>query len=287
MAISPRRRRKRIRRLLIAGIALLCAVLAALFWVKRRKAKPASAPAPMNTTGASIAQQTAAPTAPPTSVPTAVPSTAPTAVPTATPEAPSTPKPTLVLSPSKLARSLYQGSLAISEGQAKGALSLTYVNNGTDTLYALYLHLYPNTQVPGSLAIDAVSLNGIQAYYTLEGEGALLRIPLLNELRPGEAARVYLRFSVKIPKYGFGLALAGSNTLPLLCIFPTAAVYENGWITEATAEPSRVDYAPLADWRLLINSERTPTLTGGNMEKIAEGRYLCTAQAAVAELVLQ
>lgn len=280
MVVSPRRRKKRMRAYRVAGIALACALSALVFWSLYRRAQPVSSPAAMGS------PTPAGETAPlPT---TAAPQTVtPAAAPSPSPTAPRTPLPTLPLRPSQLPRSLYQGSLSITEEQAEGALSLTYVNNGAETLYSLYLHLYPNTQVPGSLTIEAVSLDGVQAYYMLEDEGTRLCVPLVTELRSGEAARLFLRFMVKIPKYGFGLALAGSGSLPLLCVFPTAAVYENGWVTEATADPSRIDYAPLADWRLLIQSERAPLFTGGDMQKIGEGRYFCTARSALADLALR
>ncbi len=287
MVISPRRRRKRKRCYWIAGIALVCAISATIFWFVRRRAQPVSAPAAESPAPTAAPAPTDERTPSPTITPrTATPAATQAAAPSPSPEAPRTPLPTLPLRRSQLVRSLYQGSLSIAQDQARGELSLTYVNNGTETLYSLYLHLYPNTQVPGSLTIEAVALDGIRAYYTLEGEGTRLCVPLVTELRSGEAARLFLRFAVQIPKYGFGLALAGSDALPLLCVFPTAAVYENGWVTEATADPGRVDYAPLADWRLLIESARTPLFTGGNMQKLGEGRYLCTAQAALADLVL-
>ena len=287
MVVSPRRRRKRIRGYWIAGITLACAILAVVFWFARRSIQPVSAaaaesPAPM-ATPTPTGEHTPRPA---TEQQTATPTAAPVAAPSPAPKATHTPQPTLPLRQSQLPRTLYQGRLSITGDQAEGELSLTYVNNGTETLYSLYLHLYPNTQVPGSLTIQAVSLDGIRAYYTLEGEGTRLCVPLVTELRSGEAARLFLRFTVQIPKYGFGLALAGSDALPLLCVFPTAAVYENGWVTEATADPSRVDYAPLADWRLLIESAHAPLFAGGDMQRLGEGRYRCTAQAALADLVL-
>ncbi len=284
MVISPRRRRKRIRGYWLAGIALACAILAAILWLARHRAQPVSAAAAESPTPTAALGRSPSPTIAPQ---TATPAVAPAAAPSPSPKAPRTPRPTLPIRRSQLARSLYQGSLFIAKEQARGELSLSYVNNGTETLYSLYLHLYPNTQAPGSLMIEAVALDGIRAYYTLEAEGTRLCVPLVTELRSGESARLFLRFALQIPEYGFGPALADSAALPLLCVFPTAAVYENGWITEATADPGRVDYAPLADWRLLIESERTPLLTGGDMKKLGEGRYLCTAQAALADLTLE
>lgn len=291
MAISTRRKRRKLR-YGILGAALLLAALAALFFLLRGRSKPAEPPA--------------LPTAPPTPMQAQTASEAPAPTPSSAPQDPAatpnpqapgetpvltameeaqTPPPVLPLKQSALERSLYQGRLSIGAEAAAGSLSLTYVNKGVDTLYTLYLHLYPNTVVPGSLAIEAASLSGVRTYYTLEREGALLCLPLINELRSGEAVRVFLRFRVTIPKYGFGQALAESRALPLLCVFPTAAVYENGWVLDSA--PGQVDFAPLADWRLLIEAARVPSLKGGETQEAGMGRYLCTAQAYLPELSLE
>lgn len=262
----------------------LCAALAVLVWflLRRGKAVPASAAA------VSLPTPTASPTPAATSPsPTASLTLAPsTEAPVAAIQAPErTPIAAPPLQKSALERSLYQGSLSIAGTEARGELSLTYVNNGTDTLYALNFHLYPNAFLAGSLAIEAAALNGVRAYYyTPGGEGSLLCVPLVNELRPGESARVFLRFRVRIPKYGFAQAPAAGDPLSLLAIFPTAAVYENGWVTQST--PDQVDFAPLADWRLVVESSQPLSFAGGEVTPLSQGRYLCTAQAALPTLVL-
>lgn len=271
MTISTRRRRKRLRNYTIAGAALLCALGAALFLLLRRgPAQAASAPV-----------ATASPSPSPSASPGPAPTPSPTAAPTPTPAR--TPAPTLPLRKSALGRSLYQAALTISGRRAEGAVSLTYVNNGVDTLYALYLHLYPNAQAPGSLQIKEAALDGTRAYHTLVNNGALLHVPLVNELRSGEAARVYVEFTVDIPREGFGPAPAESGAIPLWGLVPTIAVYENEWLRTAT--PGQVDYAPLADWRVLVRAEGVPSLEAGQVEDLGAGRYLCTAKTA--ELALR
>ncbi|MEA5059406.1 MAG: hypothetical protein EOM66_02790 [Clostridia bacterium] len=288
MTISPRRRRKRIRIYTLAGAALLCILAGLLFYFfKREQALQAvSVPLPQPTaTATPMATVTPTATITPTAVPSpsAVPQTSPvsTVAPAASPAPVRSPFPTLPIRKSVLERSLYQGSLSIVDDQARGKLSLTYVNNGVETLYAIYLHLYPNAMVPGSLSIKAAALDGVQAYYTLDG--AMLCLPLINELRSGESARIYLEFTVQFPEGGFGATSSEGTELSLLGIFPTAAVYENGWISDTT--PEQVDFAPLADWRVVIAAAQAPTFSGGEVEQLGDGRYLCTARAAVPELL--
>ncbi len=284
MTISPRRRRRQTRRIYIitAGILLLCGIIAWALWGRSRKARPASAALEPPAATASAPMDSPSPSPTPSASPSSAQMPIPTAVAPKTP-APA-PRPTQALQRSALERSLYQGSLSIVDSLGEGRLSLTYVNKGTETLYALYFHLYPNTQISASLSIARVSLNGVSAYYTLEAEGALLYVPLVNELREGESARVFIEFTVHLPKYGFGPAPAAGEPIPLLCVFPTAAVYENGWVTEST--PERVDYAPLADWRLGIEATRTPAFTGGETQDLGGNRYLCTGRSALAALTL-
>lgn len=281
MTSSPRRKRKQKRIYAFAGAAVLCAA-SALAWVLMRDRTPrlvAVSPAALETAGVMATPVPSAEAAAPDAAPEPAPS------PTEPPTPARTPFPAPAIRRSVLERSLYQGSLSIGKTQARGRLSLTYVNNGIETLYVIFLHLHPNARAPGSLSIQAVALDGVRAYYTLEGEGALLRLPLVNELRGGEAVRIYLEFSVEIPENGSEAALAADGGFPLSGVFPMAAVYENGWITDAT--PDRVDYAPLADWRLLMESAREPAFAGGETRRLGEGQYLCAARTAIPQLLLK
>ena len=63
-----------------------------------------------------------------------------------------------------------------------------------------YLHLYPNAVQPDSLQIGQVTLSGVAAFHEVSADGTLLRVPLVNELLPGESVRLYLDFSFTLPR---------------------------------------------------------------------------------------
>ncbi|MDR0840110.1 MAG: hypothetical protein LBN26_01825 [Christensenellaceae bacterium] len=288
MTISPRRRKKH-RRIVIACVLAALALLGgALAWGQRRKTANAAAPKPTPSAMATSAPAEVEPPPQEAAEPpalevedTALP--APQATPA--PEPLRTPQPTLPLRPSQLSRSLYQAALRVDAKQntVQGALSLTYVNHDEGTLYALWLHLYPNKALPGSLTILRVSLDGVRAYYTLEGiDGELLRIPLLNELRSGEAARVYIAFEAALPKEGLS-APQNARGVGLNGILPTAAAYDLVWIKDA--QMGELEYAPIADYRVLVEAAGVPA-GSGSMQQLADGRYYFTADA-VAEFALE
>ena len=268
MIMPSRKKRKRNLRILFALAALLCvagmAVL--IFWPRGdRPAASPSSPVLIATDTDNAAAQTLSP-----------------AVATAGSAAVRTPVPTLPLQKSPLARSLYQGALALEDGMAQGRVSLHYVNNGLDTLYAVYLHLHANTLAPDSMAIQDVTLNGVRAYYTLSADGGTLCVPLVNELRPGEGARIYVQFSLdsRALEAGQESMLAGLPFNP----FPTAAVYENGWLLDVA--PGQAGFAPLADWRLCIAAAEAPAIVNGTVAPLGTGLYLCTAQTTECSILL-
>ena len=177
----------------------------------------------------------------------------PAPVPTAA-GASSTPVPTAAVRMSPLTRSLYKVRLDLDwESRVlDGMLELHYLNTSPDTLYAIRLHLYPNTEAPGCMTIERVALNSYENYYTVTGEaGDILNVPLINELRTGEACCLLVQFTLSIPESeNFGFADKKTALLP--CAFPIAAYYENDWALDVT--PTDLNYAPVADFRMIINA---------------------------------
>ena len=172
---------------------------------------------------------------------------------TATP-AVAAPAPTAAVHTSPLTRSLYKAQLNLDweNHTLLGTLELHYLNTSPDTLYAIRLHLYPNTVSPGCMTIDSIALNSYLNYYTVTGEkGDILSVPLINELRTGEACCLFIRFTIAIPESA-GFGFADSKTALLPCPFPIAACYENDWVLDATS--TDLNYAPVADFRVILDA---------------------------------
>lgn len=257
MTIYDRKRRSRRHAYILLAIALLLLAGAALVWfILPRQASPAPS-ADLQWT------PTPSPVQP-----------APTA----------TPGPTPTAQPSVLARNLYQGSLSLFDGQGSGQLSIHYVNTSPDTLYVLYLHLYPNAVQPDSLQIGQVTLSGVAAFHGVSADGTLLRVPLVNELLPGESVRLYLDFSFTLPRDGLPMPQQEEAATHLGCLVPVMALYENQWLQ--TAQPDQVNYAPVADWRLRIHTDESLTLLAGDLQPLEEDAYLYTHASALPALIL-
>jgi len=189
--------------------------------------------------------QPAAPAPSPTPITMPEPSEA-AAPPTPAPTPEPTPEPTPLAAEAR--SSVYTARLTLDRAAdtVAGELWLEYVNNTGDTLYSLMLHLYPNSVLPGSMAVTAAALNGRMAYYEVERE-RLLRLPLAVELQPGESCGVYLCFDITL-SMDYGLAW---RRIDLLCPLPVAAAYAGGqWRTDAA--PGQPGFSEPADYRLLL-----------------------------------
>lgn len=195
-----------------------------------------------------------------------------------------TPAPTSASQSSTLTRNLYQGSLSLYDGQGSGQLSIHYVNTSPDTLYVLYLHLYPNAVQPDALQLHQVTLAGVAAFHEVSAHGTLLRVPLVNELFPGESVRLYLDFSFTLPDGGLPMPQQEDGVTHLGCLMPVVALYENQWLQ--TAQPDQVDYAPVGDWRLRIHTDGGLTALAGDLQPLEDGSYLYTHASALPALTL-
>ena len=256
MTIHDRKRRTRHYVYILLAAALLVAGAVLAFFLL---------------SGRNAASQTALPAAPSPSLAPATPT-------------PTTPTPTPSAQPSVLTRNLYQGSLSLFDGQGSGQLSIHYFNTSPDTLYVLYLHLYPNAVQPDSLQIGQVTLSGVAAFHELSADGTLLRVPLVNELLPGESVRLYLDFSFTLPRDGLPMPQQEEAATHLGCLVPVMALYENQWLQ--TAQPDQVNYAPVADWRLRIHTDESLTLLAGDLQPLEEDAYLYTHASALPALIL-
>lgn len=139
---------------------------------------------------------------------------------------------------------LYTARLTLEEQRLYGGLRIHYVNTAEDTLYAIPFHLYPNTLSPGALNISRLSLDGKAAYFIQDG--ALLTVPMVVELAPGEDCVIYMELELDLSgEYG--------STDRLELALPAAAVYENEWLTDAL--PEDAGYTAPATYSVMLTGD--------------------------------
>ncbi|MDD6044430.1 MAG: hypothetical protein PUC76_02085 [Clostridia bacterium] len=165
-------------------------------------------------------------------------------LPAATPELSPTPEPTTAIPKPDV--SIYTAKLTVEQQTIYGSMRLHYVNNSADTLYSIPLHLYPNTLSPDTVTVQRLSLNGISAYYTVEGD--ILEVPLALEIEPGGDCVIYAEFTVNLTGSSYGRLISGKRELPY--ILPAAGVYENGWLTDATMD--QLTYTAPATYSVMV-----------------------------------
>ena len=173
---------------------------------------------------------------------------------TAAPEPRPTPEPTLYIPAPQV--SIYTAVLSVEEGEVRGSLQLHYVNTGEDTIFAVPLHIYPNSVTPDIFRVNSLSLNGKRAYYTLAED--LLTVPLAMELAPGEDCVIYMDFSIDLAAGEYGSNEHGEVQLAYL--LPAAAVYENGWLTDA--EPHDVSYTAPGTYSVIMQGAAQCSVPG-------------------------
>lgn len=167
----------------------------------------------------------------------------PTPVPTPTPEPSPTPEPTVYIPKPEV--NIYTARISVGAETVHGCLRVHYVNTGTDTIYSVPFHLYPNTVTPGVFTVNGLSLDGKEAYYVLQED--VLSVPLVMELLPGEDCVIYIDFTVNLYAGAYGKDGKLSHLLP------AAAVYENDWMLDAA--PEDVYYTAPAAYSIIIEGE--------------------------------
>ena len=167
------------------------------------------------------------------------------------------------------ADSLYTASLHIDtrDRRAEGQVLIDYVSRRVETVYSLDIGLYPNAVAAGCMEVTGVALNGEMAYYTLDG--AVLTLPLLNELDPGQSCRIYIKFSIDLTKdYG--------NDMSLVCPLPLVAEDR-----DMLKEPGAPEYGAPAEYRVRLYGD-TLLLTETSFEQLeAPTGYMFGAEKAI------
>ncbi len=173
-----------------------------------------------------------------------------TPAPTATPEPTSepTPEPTIYIPRPEV--NVYTAKLTRQESIMQGSLRVHYLNNTSDTVFAVPFHLYPNSITPGVLKVQELSLDGKKAYFTIEED--LLNVPLAVELAPDEDCVIYMEFTIDMYLGDYGR----DGRLPY--ILPAVGVYENGWLTDAL--PEDVTYTAPSTYSVIIEGDAVCSL---------------------------
>ena len=214
-------------------IILLCLVSLLLFGCIVTVPHPTPTPTP-----------TAAPTAAPPAAATATPTTEPppTAAPTQQPTASPPPAPTAALDLGTeryrpAMREGYAGVLSDLDGLTRyeiqldvdlgpdvptltGAQRIHYTNRETEPLTEIVLRLLPNTPgYGGSMAVEALTLDGAPVAPELSLGDSALTVPLPRPLAPGQSVELALIYQATLPtdgsvgyaQYGY---IAGVLALP-------------------------------------------------------------------------
>ncbi len=186
-------------------------------------------------------------------------------------------------SPEQAALSLYEAVITVDakEELLLGKLRLTYVNRYADSLFTVVMNLFPNAVSEDCLALETVTVDGLDADYTLSADGAHLTIPLAHELKTGENAPIYIEYIIRIPKTDnrFG---AGDGRFMFGNSIPIAAVYESGaWRADAYYLKGDSFYSEVADYRVSISVPEAYALAcTGSVEEEKTENGITTVLAA-------
>lgn len=173
-----------------------------------------------------------------------------------------------------------------------------FKNNEKIPLREVFLHLYPNAykykdKVPfseielqeaypngfssGSLTLKNVMVQNKKAIFFVEGKSEdLLRIPLVQELQPGQVIQLNMTYEVKLPnslgRFGYGL-----YTYNVANWYPIVSVYDQtGWNNDPYYAIGDPFYSDVADYKVSITAPKDQIIatTGTITRKINEGDHI-------------
>lgn len=133
--------------------------------------------------------------------------------------------------------SVYHIDLEIADNlmAALGQMEVRYTNTEQEPLQEIYFRLYPNI-VGGTSLVSNLKVNGSNNDSDLEFANSALRVPLTEELMPGDKVTISMQFELEIPiDMGGNYGLYGffENILVLDEFYPTIPVFnDEGWNVE-------------------------------------------------------
>lgn len=168
-----------------------------------------------------------------------------------------------------------QASIDPRSGQVTGHMRVQYTHRGAQALTELVLRLLPNAQAiygGGSLTVEKVAQDGRSLQATLAQARTVLRVPLAQPLRPGQAITLNLAFRAQVPAgsgQGYGIFSRSQESLSLAGWYPVLAPYQGGWQTPLVPAVGDALWAEtsLYDVTLIVPSGYEVVSTGTVIER--------------------
>ncbi len=167
--------------------------------------------------------------------------------------------------------SVYHLDLIISPDfqMVSGEEQVRYTNQETVDLSLIYFRLFPN-ESGGKLTASAVTVDSKTVNFETVSSLTVLRIPLTQPLKPGEATTIQLKFSVEMPintSQNFGLLGYYNGVLALDSFFPIIPVYdEHGWHIEVADPNGDKTYNDAAFFLAKVTAPGSATLVSSGVE---------------------
>jgi len=185
--------------------------------------------------------------------------------------------------------------LLVEKNQIVGGQRVIFINNSEDNLKEIYFNLYPNAfkeketapalfsegikndnYTPGFIEIKGLKLEGKKTNYEISGKGeTLLKIPLEEPLRPGEAIDIELNYLIQLPtladRFGYynGVYNLG-NWHPILAVYD-----EEGWNLNPYYAIGDPFYSEASNYNVIIRAPKNIIIaaTGNIKEQSRASEY--------------
>ena len=169
----------------------------------------------------------------------------------------------------------YEMDLTLNGDTLEAKTYVTYQNQTDREVANLYFSLYPNAFKQGAklkpiyeeyvldayydglsyggLTINEIKSGGKDLEFSLEGEDdTTLKVELLNKLKKGESVKIFMDFTVKLPKVNFRFGIT-ENTINLTNFYPILCPEYEGQIYKCQYYPSGDPfYSECADYEVDI-----------------------------------
>lgn len=150
-----------------------------------------------------------------------------------------------------------------------GTMTVTYTNEESTPLTEVVFRLFPNI-ADGQSNVSDVAVDGAATTPILGLEDSVLRVPLSEELAPGERVVIEMTISVVVPSEeggNYGTFLVDQDILAAAHFYPILAVYDDeGWNVEIPSPSGDVVYSDVGFYRVDIEAPDSMTIvTSGRL----------------------
>jgi len=155
-----------------------------------------------------------------------------------------------------------------------GIEEVRYINCEQVPLEEIHLRLFPNL-LGGEMEINTILANGMETEGILELSNSLLRVPLAQDLHPGDGVVLHLEYSLSVPAEldsNYGVLAFYDNVLTLAHAYPMVAVYDDeGWNVEIPPEYGDLTYADASFFQVQVNAPAQLVLAASGQEINRQG----------------